>query len=112
MAIPLVNLSVFISGCRLRYARFIASLLCQDSPGDPRQFIGERNPQNSWVEALSGANEPAPEVVFRPVRRPSQNDPGCLHEEHPQVTVAVLGDAPEDRSVSGRHLFRNKAEPC
>jgi hypothetical protein len=61
----LVNLSVFISGCRLRYARFIAALLCQDSPGDPRQFIRERSRQNIWVEALSGANEPAPEVASR-----------------------------------------------
>jgi hypothetical protein len=39
--------------------------------------------------------------VLRPVRRPQQNDPGCLHEEHAQVTVAALGDASEDGSVSG-----------
>src|SRR6266566_1837172 len=31
-AIPLVNLSVLISGCCLRKARFIAALLCQHGP--------------------------------------------------------------------------------
>src|SRR5271170_988180 len=37
----LVNLSEFISGCCLHDARFIAALLCQHSPGDPRQLVGE-----------------------------------------------------------------------
>ena len=37
-AIPLVNLSVFILGCCLRDARFIAAPLCQHGPGDPRQL--------------------------------------------------------------------------
>ena len=63
------------------------------------------------MQALSGASEPDPEAVLRPVRRPQQNDPGCLHEEHAQVTVAALGDAPEDGSVSGRHLLGDEAEP-
>src|SRR5262245_8775085 len=27
-----------------------------------------------------------------------QNNPGCLYEEHAKVTVAALGDAPEDGS--------------
>ena len=40
-AIPLVNLRVFMSGCCLRDTRFIAALLCQHSPGDPRQLVGE-----------------------------------------------------------------------
>jgi hypothetical protein len=40
-AVPLVNLSEFISGCCLHDARFIAALLCQHSPGDPRQLVGE-----------------------------------------------------------------------
>jgi hypothetical protein len=34
-----------------------------------------------------------------------------LHEECSQVTVAALGDAPEDGSISGRHLLRDEAEP-
>ncbi len=40
-AISLVNLSEFISGCCFHDARFIAALLCQHSPGDPRQLVGE-----------------------------------------------------------------------
>src|SRR5258705_6382403 len=35
-AVPLVNQSVFISGCCLRDARFIAALLYQHGPSDPR----------------------------------------------------------------------------
>src|SRR6266516_1937004 len=110
-AIPLVNLSVLISGCCLRKARFIAALLCQHGPSDPRQLVGESRGQNVRMQAHSGASEPDPEAVLRPVRRPQQNDPGCLHEEHAQVTVAALGDASEDGSVSGRHLLRDETEP-
>src|SRR6266566_4855692 len=110
-AIPLVNLSVLISGCCLGKARFIAALLCQHGPSDPRQLVGESRGQNVRMQAHSGASEPDPEAVLRPVRRPQQNDPGCLHEEHAQVTVAALGDASEDGSVSGRHLLRDETEP-
>src|SRR6516164_6119180 len=63
------------------------------------------------MQALSGTNEPGAETVLRPVHRPQQNDPGCLHEEHAQVTVAALGESPEDSSVPGRHLFGYEAEP-
>src|SRR5271155_6056790 len=80
-AIPFVNLSEFISGCCLNDARSIAALLCQHSPGDPRQLVGESCSQNVGMEALSGASEPDPEAVLRPAGRPQQNDPGCLHEE-------------------------------
>src|SRR5262245_63573600 len=100
-----------LSGCGLRYARLIAALLCQHGPSDPRQLVGEGSGQNVRMQALSGANEPESEAVLRPVRRPQQNDPGCLHEECSQVTVAALGDAPEDGSISGRHLLRDEAEP-
>src|SRR5262249_46362442 len=55
--------------------------------------------------------ERASEAVLSPIRRPQQNDPGCLHEEHAQVTVAALGHAPEDGSVAGRHLPRDEAKP-
>ena len=81
LAIPLVNVSKFISGCWLHNARFAAALLCQHSPGDPRQLVGESCSQNVGMQALSGAREPDPEAVLRPVRWPQQNDPGCLHEE-------------------------------
>src|SRR6478735_7880590 len=100
-----------LSGCGLRDARLIAALLCQHGPSDPRQLVGEGSGQNVRMQALSGANEPESEAVLRPVRRPQQNDPGCLHEECSQVTVAALGDAPENGSISGRHLLRDEAEP-
>jgi len=29
-----------------------------------------------------------------------------------EVAVAALGDAPQDGSVSGRHLFRHETDPC
>jgi hypothetical protein len=34
-----------------------------------------------------------------------------LYEQHAQVPVATLGDAPENGSVSGRHLLWDEAEP-
>src|SRR6516162_4259958 len=45
-AIPLVNLSVFISGCCLRDARLITALLCKHGPGDPRELVGKGRNQN------------------------------------------------------------------
>ena len=66
-AIPLVNLSVFISGCCLGDPRFIAALLCQHRPGDPRQLIGESCGQNVRMQALRGTSEPDPEAVLRPL---------------------------------------------
>ena len=39
--IPVVNQSVFISGCCLRDARFIAALLCQHGPGDACQLVSK-----------------------------------------------------------------------
>ena len=67
-AIPLVNLSVFISGCCLGDACFIAALLCQHCPGDPRQLFGEGRGQKVRMQALSSAKEPGPKTVLRPVR--------------------------------------------
>ena len=91
--IPVVNQSVFISGCCLRDARFIAALLCQHGPGDACQLVSKGRGQNVRMQALSGTNEPGSEAMLRPVCRPQQNNPGCLHEERAQVTVAALGAA-------------------
>jgi hypothetical protein len=38
------------------------------------------------MQALSGANEPGSKAVLWPVRRPHQNDLGCLDEEHAAAT--------------------------
>src|SRR4029077_163355 len=106
-ASPLVNLSEFILGCCLRNARFITALLYQRSPGDPRQLVGESRSQNVRMQALSGASEPDPEAVLgQLVRRSRMTRAACM-----QVTVAPFGDAPEDGSVSGRHLLRDEADP-
>ena len=74
----MVNLSVVISGCCLGDARFIAALLCQHGPGDPRQLVGKGLGQNIRMQALSGANEPGSKAVLWPVRRPHQNT--CLSD--------------------------------
>src|SRR6516164_2726798 len=57
-AVPLVNLSVFISDYCLCDARLIAALLRQHGPGDPCQLVGEGRSQNVRMQALSGTNEP------------------------------------------------------
>src|SRR2546430_497413 len=75
----------------------------------PEGHKGHR--QNIRMQALNGANEPGSKTVLRPVRRPQQNNPGCLDEEHAQVAVAAFGDASEDSPISGRHLFGHEAEP-
>jgi hypothetical protein len=95
----------------LRDARLITALLCEHGPGDPRELVGKGGSQNIRMQALNGANEPGAETVLRPSRRPHQNDPSCLDEEHAQVAVAALGDVSEDSPVSGRHLFGHEAEP-
>ena len=51
--IPVVNQSVFISGCCLRDARFIAALLCQHGPGDACQLVSKGRGQNVRMQALS-----------------------------------------------------------
>jgi len=102
---------MFNSGHCVRDARFIAALLCQHSPGDPCQLVGESRSQNVRMQALSGTSEPRPEAVLRPVGWPHQNDPGGSHEEHAQVTIAALGDAPEDSSISSRHLRGHEPDP-
>src|SRR6476620_4257520 len=61
--IPMVNRSVFISGCCLRDARFIAALLCQHGPGDARQLVSKGRGQNVRMQAPSGTNEPGSEAT-------------------------------------------------
>jgi hypothetical protein len=53
-----------------RLGPFIAALLCQHSPGDPRQFVGEGSRQHIGMQALHGANDPSAKTVLWPVRRP------------------------------------------
>ena len=89
----------------------IAALLCQYSPGDARQLVGERGGEDVGMQALSSANKPESEAVLGPVRWSYENNPGGLHEERSQISVAALGYAPEDGTVPGRHLIRDKAEP-
>ena len=78
----MVNQSVFILSLRFRNARLITALLCEHGPGDPRELVGKGRSQNIRMQALNGTNEPGSKTVLRPVRRPQQNNPGCLDEEH------------------------------
>jgi hypothetical protein len=66
----LCNSLACILGYFPRDARFIATLLCQHGPGDPRQFVGESSRQHIGMQALRGTNDPAAEAVLWPVRRP------------------------------------------
>jgi ABC transporter substrate binding protein len=59
-----------ISGYCVGDARFIAALLWQHSPGDPRQFVGEGSRQHIGMQALHGANDPTAKTVLGPVRWP------------------------------------------
>ena len=78
----MMNQSMFILSLRFRNARLITALLCEHGPGDSRELVGKGRSQNIRMQALNGTNEPGSKTVLRPVRRPQQNNPGCLDEEH------------------------------
>ena len=46
-----------------------------------------------------------------PTLRSEQNGASALDEEHTQIAISALRDAAKDRAITGRHLFRHKANP-
>src|SRR5262245_66690291 len=80
-----------LSGDRvIEAAHFEAPATRQNAPGDASELVGESDGQHIVVEALAGSLEPGFEPIAFPVLRPDQYDPGCLNEEHPQVTIAAV----------------------
>src|SRR5262245_60853650 len=99
-----------LSGDRvIEAAHFEAPATRQNAPGDASELVGESDGQHIVVEALAGSLEPGFEPIAFPVLRPDQYDPGCLNEEHPQVTIAAPRYAAEDGAIAGRDLLGNEA---
>jgi hypothetical protein len=59
----------------------------KNAPGDPSQFIGQRNCENVAVQPLFGRFNPGPEPVALPALRLDQHHPRRLHKQYPQVAV-------------------------
>ena len=81
----------------------------KNAPGDPGQFIGERDRQHIAVQPLFGGFNPGFEPMTLPTLRLDQHHPGRLHEQDPQIAVTPLGYLAEDGAVPGRDLLGNKA---
>ena len=50
-------------------------------------------------------------AVLDPASWSDEYNAGRLHEQHAQVALATLGDTPQDRSITSRHLLRHQAKP-
>ena len=88
-------------------ACFVIAPLQEDSEGDPRQLICERDCQNVTMQTPSRSREPGSKAVLRPARRMKLNSTGALDEEHAQIAISTLGDAAKYRSITGRQLLRH-----
>jgi hypothetical protein len=79
----------------------------KNAPGDASEFVGERNRQLEPIEPSGCSRDPRFKTVPLPALWVQQNGTSCLNEQHPQVTIAALGDGPEDRAPARRHLSLN-----
>ena len=57
----------------------------KNAPGDPGQFVGQRNRQHIAVQPLFGGFNPGLEPVALPALGLDQHHPGRLHEQNSQV---------------------------
>ena len=65
-----------LSRC-LRYdARFVATSLGQDRPGDAGQLICERSSQNVMMQPFGCNHQSAPKTMLRPICWPKQDHAG------------------------------------
>ena len=77
----------------------------KNAPGDPGQFVGQRNRQHIAVQPLFGGFNPGLEPVALPALGLDQHHPGRLHEQNSQVAIATPGYFSKDGTVPGRYLF-------
>ena len=83
----------------------------KNAPGDPGQFVGQRNRQHIAVQPLFGGFNPGLEPVALPALGLDQHHPGRLHEQNSQVAIATPGYFSKDGTVPGRYLFGNEPQP-
>ena len=93
------------------FARFEGTSVRKNAPGDPGQFIGQRNREHVTVQPLFGGFNPGLEPVALPALWPDQHHPCRLHKQNPQVAVTPLRYLAEDGAVPGRYLLGDKAQP-
>src|SRR5262245_55804356 len=87
--------------------------LVKNCPGDAGELVGERNRQHIAMQAVLRRLDPRLEPVALPCfgLDLDQHDPGRLHEQLAQITIATPRYAAEDRAVAGRHLLGHQPEP-
>jgi hypothetical protein len=81
----------------------------KNAPGDPGQFVGQRDREHVVVQPLPGGLNPGFEPVALPAVRLNQHHPRRLHEQNPQVAVTPLRYLAENGAVPGRDLPGNEA---
>ena len=81
----------------------------KNAPGDPGQFIGQRNREHIMVQPPPCGFNPGLEAVTLPGLRFDQHHQRRLHEQNPQVAVAALRYLAEDGAAPGRDLSGNEA---
>src|SRR6266446_773838 len=60
---------------------------------------------------LGCGRNPRLEPVPLPAVGSQQHGPNSLHEQHPEISITTLGNAAENGTTAGRHLFGHKAKP-
>src|SRR6266436_8223659 len=73
----------------LRLDALDGASLVENRPGDPGEFVGERNRQHVVVQSFLGGFDPRFEAIALPTLYPDQHNPGGLHEQRAQVAIAA-----------------------
>src|SRR3977135_701382 len=98
-------------GRRRHWSDLEVAAAMENAPCDAGDLVGERNRQLEAIEPPRCSLDPGFEAVLLPALRAQENSAGGLHEQHPQVAIAALGDGPEDGGPARRHLSRYETEP-
>jgi hypothetical protein len=69
--------------CRIGLDALEGASLVEYRPGDPGEFVSERNRQHVVVQPFFGCLDPRLEAIALPLLGPDldQHDPGCLNEQ-------------------------------
>src|SRR5476649_1055369 len=97
--------------CRQRQLWLLVSLAPDhDGPGHPRNLVGERHGRHFRGTALHQPAEPG--TLLGAVLARVANDGHCPdHQQPPQISIALLGDAAEPVLAAGAVLLGHQSDP-
>src|SRR5271167_3127210 len=97
-------------GCWCHRPALKVAASIENAPGNSSELMGQCDYQLEAVQTLGCGLDPGLEPVALPALGSQQHGPGRLHEQHPEISIAALGEAAENGATSGRHLFGHEAE--